>query len=170
MAWVARARPNWSSICGAPGSFSRARISDRIAAASKGCECRLANTHLVAAWASSRCSPCPARSQSARRSPGVTSTAVAAAGGPAAVSRPSPAAQIEVALPQPCLRAAGRGWESLGLERVGRYPVARRGADGPGPPAHLGPGHRVKILPAPHRVHNVSELLVAESPLYQHER
>ena len=53
-------------ICGAPGSDSRSRIRRRIEAISSDWVCRLANTHRVAAWVSTRCSACPARSQSAR--------------------------------------------------------------------------------------------------------
>jgi hypothetical protein len=55
-----------------------ADVKRPFAAASSVCVYRLANTHMLAACASSRCSAWPARSQSPRPSPGVSSTAVAA--------------------------------------------------------------------------------------------
>ncbi|MFY9850119.1 MAG: hypothetical protein WAK83_21340, partial [Trebonia sp.] len=69
------ARPNCSSICGSPGSLSWSRISSRVSGSSSGWVYRLANTHALAACSSRRCSACPARSQSARRSPAVSRTA-----------------------------------------------------------------------------------------------
>lgn len=82
------ARPNCSSICGSPGSLSWSRISSRVSGFSSGWVYRLANTHALAACSSRRCSACPARSQSARRSPAVSRTAVAAGGAPPPGSRP----------------------------------------------------------------------------------
>ncbi len=82
------ARPNCSSICGSPGSLSWSRISSRVSGSSSGWVYRLANTHALAACSSRRCSACPARSQSARRSPAVSRTAVAAGGAPPPGSRP----------------------------------------------------------------------------------
>ena len=82
------ARPNCSSICGSPGSLSWSRISSRVSEFSSGWVYRLANTHALAACSSTRCSACPARSQSARRSPAVSRTAVAAGGPPPPGSRP----------------------------------------------------------------------------------
>jgi hypothetical protein len=85
---VVTARPNCSSICGSPGSLSWSRISSRVSGFSSGWVYRLANTHALAACSSRRCSACPARSQSARRSPAVSRTAVAAGGAPPPGSRP----------------------------------------------------------------------------------
>jgi len=82
------ARPNCSSICGSPGSLSSSRISSLVSGFSSGCVYRLANTHALAACSSRRCSACPARSQSARRSPAVSRIAVAAGGAPPPGSRP----------------------------------------------------------------------------------
>ena len=82
------ARPNCSSICGSPGSLSWSRISSLVSGFSSGWVYRLANTHALAACSSTRCSACPARSQSARRSPAVSRTAVAAGGAPPPGSRP----------------------------------------------------------------------------------
>ena len=82
------ARPNCSSICGSPGSLSWSRISSLVSGFSSGWVYRLANTHALAACSSRRCSACPARSQSARWSPAVSRTAVAAGGPPPPGSRP----------------------------------------------------------------------------------
>ncbi len=66
------AGPNWSSICGDPGSASLARMRSRITGNLQRLGVQAGRHPTVAAWASTRCSAWPARSQSSWVSPVVT--------------------------------------------------------------------------------------------------
>ena len=87
---VTRLMPKASRTCGHPGAVSRSLIRLRVAASSSGWVFKVANTHVLAAYRSNRCRAWPARSQSSASSPGVDSTAMAAAAGPPAGSKPRP--------------------------------------------------------------------------------
>ena len=108
VARVVSARPNWRMICGAPCRRSRSRIRARIAAASSGCEYRLAKTQSLAAYTSMPVQRLAGAEPVGPAIAAVSSTAVAGGRRPGAVvEQPEAAAQVEVALRQPPGLAAG---------------------------------------------------------------